>query len=153
MYQFNIFISLSRYPLCVCRCKTVAFKLFFVFCYTTLCSNLFSHGTQCVCKATWMWRIFEVMAGRRGPGVGPLRSLPPLVPAGPRGLKGQSFIKAIFLEKKMLWPLNAAKVCFISSVLYPEGCLLCDSKIVKPQLKFGINNPPQAYRLQFILYY
>lgn len=91
----------------------------FFLCYRTLCSNLFSHETPCVCKATWTWGIFEVMVGRRGVGVGPLLPLPAPPPAGLRGLQEQSFVTATFSEMNSSWLLNAAKVYFISPVLCP----------------------------------
>ena len=76
MYQFNIFISLSRCPLCVCHCyKTVAFTFFF-FSVTEHFVQTHSHIEPNLFGKQHEPGIFEVTVGRRGSGAWPTSFTP-----------------------------------------------------------------------------
>lgn len=155
--SFRVYLSISLVFLFSCldvlylsvTVVTVAFKLFF-FCYGILGSNLFSHGTQFVCEATWTWASLMGRWEGRGQELGLLLPFPPLPPASPEGPQEAEFCKGYFKKKKKPYePLNKMSILF--TLYYVQGWFLCDIKIAKPQLIFGISNPSQRIQAQIYL--
>lgn len=114
--MLNIFIFLSKCPLCVCHCcKTVAFRHFFfflscIFFLNTLLGLILTWNSLCL-QSSMNLGCFEVIEERRGSTV--WLNLPPLTPVGSekrlsKGKKGKETPVNSWAEKLFYFPCNVA---------------------------------------------